>query len=450
MKRFHVFCVASILLSVFVACNEPSIIGSNILPLEDNINILYTDTLSLRATTLKEDSTKVYDANPALQPSRYLTGRVNDPVFGTYGSVIYTQLELLATNPDFSDVKLDSIVLSLAYDSKGNYGDFSKNFNLKIFEVLESMNPNEEYYSNQNFISNTSNPLGELDFIPMPNDSTFIDTVLVKPHIRIPLDNALGERFLNVVDTSVYQSDDFFTNFFNGIKLVGNLDDNEAILAFDLLDQLTRLELHYTVGDTAQEVFTFRVKSGSTKVMNFFHDYDRSVYAPVLPFIDDPVKGDSLVFLQSLEGLNVKVEMPFIDDWSNVIINKAELVVKVAQDANSTLYPIPEQLILLQNSNLSDDLVLIRDVSVSLQRTSSFTGLFGGDSEVNSDSGEDITEYRMNISGFLQDVIDGVQENGTLYITTYPKSDQPSRLILGGPNHSKYNMEIQLTYTKLD
>ena len=82
------------------------------------------------------------------------------------------------------------------------------------------------------------------------------------------------------------------------------------MLAFDLLDELTKLELHYTVGDTAQAVFSFRVKSGSTKVMNFSHDY-QSVNAPVADFFEDPVKGDSLAFLQSLEGLNVKVEMPY-------------------------------------------------------------------------------------------------------------------------------------------
>jgi hypothetical protein len=448
MKRFYVFCVASILLSAFVACNQPSIIGSDILPLEDNINIFFTDTLSLRATTIQEDSTKVYDANPALQPARYLTGRVEDPIFGTYGADIYTQVELLATNPDFSDVELDSIVLTLAYDTDGNYGDFNNSYNLKIFEVLEDMNPNQDYYSNQDFMIDAT-PIGELDFTPSPSDSVLVDTILVKPHIRIPLDNAIGERFLNVTDTTVYQSDDFFTNFFKGIKLVGNQAGNQSILAFDLLDELTKLELHYTVGDTIQQVFTFRVKSGSTKVMNFFHDY-QGVNAPVMDFFDNPIKGDSLAFLQSMEGLNVKVEMPNIDDWSNVIVNKAELIVRVAEDANSTLYPIPRQLILLQNSNLSDARVLIRDVSVSLQRTSSFSGLFGGGSEVNSDSGEDITEYRMNISGFLQDVIDGVQEDGTLYITTYPKPDQPSRLIIGGPGHSKYNMEIQLTYTKLN
>lgn len=448
MKRFYVFCVASVLLSIFIACNQPSIIGSDILPLEDNINIFFTDTLALSATTIKEDSTKVYDSNPALQPARYLTGRVEDPVFGVYGSDIYTQVELLATNPDFSDVDIDSIVLTLAYDTEGNYGDFSSNYNLKVFEVLEDMNPNQDYYSNQTFMTDAT-PIGEINFTPTPSDSVLIDTILVKPHIRIPLDNALGERFLNVTDTTVYQSDDFFTNFFKGIKLVGNQAGNQSILAFNLLDQLTNLELHYTVGDTAQKVFTFRVKSGSTKVMNFFHDY-QSVNAPVVDFFDDPVKGDSLAFLQSMEGLNVKVEMPNIDNWKNVIVNKAELIVRVAQDENSAEYPLPDQLILLQNSSLTGDRVLIRDVSISLQRTSSFSGLFGGNSQVNSDSGEDITEYRMNISGFLQDVIDGIQEDGTLYITTYPKPDQPSRLIIGGPGHSKYNMEIQLTYTKLN
>ncbi len=443
MKQFWGFCVAVLIsASLFTSCNQASLIGADIIPTEDNINVAYTDTLSLRATTVREDSVKVYDPSPSLQPSRHLLGHVNDPEFGIYTSNIYTQLELLTTSPEFEGATLDSIVLVLAYSPKGHYGDLSKPFNLKVFEVTEDMEETSIYYSDQEFAT-ASALLGEKTFIPAPLDSVLIDTNYVQPHIRIPLDNALGERFLNVTDSTVYQSDAFFTDYFKGLKIVGNDGNNDAIIAFNLLSAWSNVEIHYTIQDTIQKVFGLRAKSGSTKTMNFTHDYSA---APVLSFIDNTTLGDSLVFVQSLEGLNVKIEMPYIDEINNILVNKADLVVQVAQDANSTIYPIPEQLILLRK-NSNGEFIFIEDIAVSISRTSSFQGSFGGQSEENAAS---IMEYSMNISSHLQDMIDGSLDNSDLYLTTYPKSGEPNRLIIGGTKHSQYKMKIQLTYTKLD
>ena len=450
MKRIFFSGVLAVAAVVLFSCNDASVLGSNILPEENNLEVDFTDTISLISSTIRMDSTRVYDPNPSLQPGRYIAGRVEDPVFGVYSSNIFTQLELLTTNPDFSNAILDSVVLLLAYDDTGGfYGDTEAPFTIKVKEVQEYMSPSVAYQSFQTF-NTSSSILGELTFIPAPDDSVRLsDDNILAPHIRIPIDNALGSRFFNETDTTVFENDDNFTNYFNGVQIEAALDENSSIIGLDLLDNLSQLVFYYHE-DTVEQVFVLRAKSGSTKTMNFNHTYDKGIYASLNPFIDNATLSDSLVFVQGMEGHDVEIELPFITDFPKVVVNKAELIVRVAQDATSSIYPIPDQLILSRIVDSEVDPVLIEDVTISLSRTSSFEGLFGGQPEVNSESGEDITEYRMNISGYLQDVLDGTLENKPLYLETFPKPDQSNRLILGGAKHSKYKMSIELTYTKLD
>lgn len=449
MKRILFSGVLALGIMVLFSCNDASVLGSNILPAENNLEVDFTDTISLISSTIKIDSTRVYDPNPSLQPGRYITGRVEDPVFGIYSSNIYTQFELLTTNPDFSNAILDSVVLLLAYDKTGGfYGEINNPFTIKVREVQEYMSPLESIQSFQTF-QTSSSVLGERTLIPAPDDSVRVDNTTLAAHVRIPIDNALGNRFFNETDTTVFENDDNFTNYFNGVQIEAALDENSSMIGLDLLDNLSQLVFYYHE-DTVEKVFVLRAKSGSTKTMNFNHTYDKGIYASLNPFVGNTTLSDSLVFLQGMEGHDVQIELPFVTDLPKIVVNKAELIVRVAKDATSTIYPVPEQLILSRIVDAETDPILIEDVTVSLSRSSSFAGLFGGQPEVNSTSGEDITEYRMNISGYLQDILDGTLENKPLYLEIFPKSDQPNRLILGGAKHSKYNMSIELTYTKLD
>lgn len=448
MKRFLFLCVLCVSLSTLQSCNDASILGANILPDDENLEVAFLDDIELKATTVRKDSVRVYDPDPSFQPGRYIIGRVEDPVFGISTSNIYSQFELLTTNPDFSNAVLDSVVLVVAYSTGGHYGDLTKPYTLKVKEVSEYMNPELEYYSHQTF-STYNSILGQKTFVPNVTDSVEVSGVMLAPHIRIPIDNALGNRLFTAADTTVFDNDDLFTNYFYGLELEGSLNDNKAILGLELLDNISQLVFYYKE-DTTQQVFALRAKSGSTKTMHFNHTYDKGIYASINPFVNNSTLGDSLVFLQAMEGYDVEIEMPSIMDLSNIIVNKAELVVSVAQNANSSVFPLPEQLILSRESEDGTDPILIEDVTVSLNRTSSFAGLFGGQPEENSTSGETIMEYHMNISGFLQDVLSGKIENSKLYLSIYPKPDQASRLILGGAKHSKYKMKINLTYTKLE
>ena len=86
MKRILFSGVLALGIMVLFSCNDASVLGSNILPAENNLEVDFTDTISLISSTIKIDSTRVYDPNPSLQPGRYITGRINTKNWVFYSS----------------------------------------------------------------------------------------------------------------------------------------------------------------------------------------------------------------------------------------------------------------------------------------------------------------------------------------------------------------------------
>ena len=77
-------------------------------------------------------------------------------------------------------------------------------------------------------------------------------------------------------------------------------------------------------------------------------------------------------------------------------------------------------------------------------------GNFGGRlTEESGNNGEMIQTYTMNISSYFQEILDEVKDP-VIYLRSFPKQEQGSRVVIYGPGHSKYPMKLSLAYTKLD
>ena len=79
-RLLSAFLVAGSL--AIAACGEPDAIGIEVQPQGDNINVFYTDTVTLDVTTIREDSL-VTDEKVA---SLNLAGSYFDPVFGIHNA----------------------------------------------------------------------------------------------------------------------------------------------------------------------------------------------------------------------------------------------------------------------------------------------------------------------------------------------------------------------------
>ncbi len=441
--------VALVLSLLIAACNDPNEIGSELVA-GDFSDIQFTDTITLRGQSTVQDSVFVYSPVISLQNQGYIVGKIDEPIFGVAQAESYVNLRLTQTSnlvqlpfllPGAS-VFVDSVVLSLAYDTLRFYGDTLNEQSIEIYEVLEPMDNSKEYFSDTEFETSMT-PLGTKSFMARPRTAVFEDaedTVTTTPHLRIPLDNELG-TFLLSQDSTVFSSSEDFQDVFKGIKIAPGASNN-LMMGFDYSNFLTKLRVYYrTESDTTSYVFF--IADLSTKVSHYEMDYTGS---QVEPFIDNPTMGDSLLFVQGLSGLNAKLDFPYIENFEDVIVNKAELVFTVAALPGDDLlnFGDPERIVA---SYLDDNNLYSYIVDFVAAFSSGDLDNFGGSPEVII--GDMVTkEIRMNISNLMQDIMDGTADSNSIFLQVYLKGQYPQRTVLFGPGHSQFPAKLNLTYTK--
>ena len=430
---------------VLSACTDPTNIGSELLE-DDQANVAFADTFTIKAKTILGDTVRTYSPIVSSQLETYLFGDMKDPAFGQVKSSIYVQPRPNVLGQDFTlaDDMVDSIVLVLPYDTLAYYGDYQQFFKMNVFRVEEDISRDEEYFSDVEFETSVAT-IGDSEFYPNPDSITIVDysgsspdTTLVPPQLRVHLDEALKDVFLSS-DTTLYLSDTAFVNEFKGIFLSPG-DQTDGLISFDLFDGRGGIFVYYQQGGLpGQAQYSF--KTASVRAINFEHDYTGTI---VESFIDQQDKGDSLAFIQGLEGLNLELEFPFVEDLKGIVVNKAELILPIHElegDDPDQYFPI-EQL-LASSKNDEETLVVIEDIALV---GGDIAAIFGG---VVLDGGEDNPNfYRLNISAHFQDMIDGIEDN-KIVITSFPKPTRAYRTILNGVKHPTNPIKLRLAFTRL-
>lgn len=434
------------------ACNKPTPFGSELLEdLTDKYG--FTDTLSVRCTLQREDS--VITSSSA---SYYLCGELNDPIFGKSSSEIFTQLRLDNLDPGFDPAKMsvDSIVMYLRYNSTGVYGDTLQPQTLRVFRLNDVIQYSKNYFSDD--VLSTGAEIGRVNnFLPRPRstDSLF-STTTKAPFLRVSLDNSFGNELLNM-DSMQTATDTAFWRALRGLKITTSAPGANpgAMLAFNLDETgYSRVRLYYSqVVDTGtvHRVFDYFF-GGGKKFSHYSHDYSGTQVEPKIG-----QESTDLLYLQSMQGIRVKLEFPTAALLNNVIINKADLELTVATvpgDLTSTVLRPADQLILTQVQGDSTT-VFTSDVLYSLGSALSegFTR-FGGYPETKTVNGTALTTYHLSLSDVFQTMVDDDGavnlKNRTLYLSIYPQNRTAQRLIGYGPKSSIYPLKLNLKYTRLD
>lgn len=447
--------VCSALSFLLTNCTDPLEVGADLLD-EDRARVGFTDTLTLAARTEPGDSVRAFSPGVGAI-SEFLFGRTENDYFGITEAAIYFEpllLRDLGGNPvefitDPAAI-LDSVVLVLPLDSAGIYGTVNGVFDVEVYEVTEALEPTTvdgalSFFSNASFSVNPV-PLATSSFRPDYRDSIFVkeeidfstlDTVdLRAPQVRIRLDDSFGDRFLQQ-DTSVFQNDSTLLDFFKGLY-VKPTGVSPGMMNFRMNRSWPGVYFYYRLnGDTLR----YNLEAGSIgrRISQYNHDFDGYIAGQ---FIDDPVTNDSLMFLQGLEGLQIAFEVPGLKDFTDKVINKAELelTVEIPEDYNIFEFPVPEQIIALSKDE-DGQLVPIGDVTVLPNDLDVF---FGGQ-PVDEDGNK---LYRLNFSIHTQYLIDG-SEPETVYLQILPRAGNASRAILKGPGALANPPLLKLSFTDL-
>lgn len=412
-------------------------IGSSLQPSGSYIKVAFTGEQNIVAESERIDSLSTKAA------SLSLVGDLNDPIFGNSNLSFYTQIGLTSNSIKWGEgATTDSIVLQMIYS--GYYGDTLTPLTLKVYEVTENMSGDSlTYYSNTSFAY--GDELANYTFSPRPKTRANIDDdSLTAAVIRIPVDNALGERFIN--NESQFASNSTFMSYFKGLHIACEpVSGTGSICYFNLLNTKSYLRIYYH-NDYDTTFYDFNVSDKYIRFNHFEHDYNTATNP--IAFNDTT---NQYLYIQSTAGVRSRLIFPNIAQWAkdmntNVLINEAKLIMTGANgmingvNNDTAMFNQPAQLVVVK-ANEDGSYSILPDQLVG---TSYFNGMY--------DPKTDQVWFR--ISEYIQDlVLAGPDaENYGLFVYTYSGAYNAKRWVFHGPNSqdTTNRIKLEIIYSKID
>lgn len=422
---------------------ETDVIGLDVQPPNDLIGADFQDTTTLVTRTVRADSLRTDES--LIITGDAIIGTYMDPVFGKSSASLFTQLNLSTLNPAFGVPVVDSVVLSIAYNS-AYYGKTQRvKQRVRVFQVLEDIKSENAYYSNNDTLALYPVDLAnDYEFTPRPTDSVYVTNKKVKPHMRIPLDTAWAHALMTTTPT-IFSTKAGFQAAMKGIYITtqGTVLSNEQgnmmyVKCGDESQSKVTIYYHNATADS----LTYDLPLGSVaRFSHFAHDRNTA-----LPDLNAQLNGtspaqNSTVYVQSMAGVRTKIEMPYLMNWLNagkIAINKAELVIKVDNSDPTYMldtFAAPAKLVIF---GINDD-----GTSYVLPDANEGDNYMGGGYNATD------KEYRFNIGRYLQQVLAGKKKNNGLYVLAANGAINANRVVLGGGT-GPYRMKLNVSYTKLE
>jgi hypothetical protein len=430
-------------------CNEPTPFGADQLE-DERENYTFTDTLTVICTIEPEDSLLTSDPNSTA--GSFLCGELNDPIFGKSSSEVFSLLSY-DFNPLYDTTKhaFDSIVLYMRYAPSAVYGDTTQRQTLSVFRLDKHLDNNGDYYAESSIPA--SELIGSLnDFFPRPytNDSLF-DPASRAPYVSVRLSDNFGRELFHL-DSATYASDSAFFQTLRGIKISTSSGGASpgAMLAFNLNNSTySRLRLYYHEKDDSTARFFDYFFAGANKFTHFTHDYSGSQAGQKIGMV-----ADDLLYVQAMQGLKVKVEIPYVNQLENIAINKAQLVLTTAPQSNDSPWLTHAEQLVLTEKQGDSTFVFTSDVLWSLGPafTAGFSR-FGGNPELENINGTLVERYRLTMSDQMQSLVDDISgdiRNRTVYINLNPQGRVAQRSIFYGPKSATFPAKLELKYTQIE
>lgn len=450
MKFFNLVLVSFMFsVVIFCSCNEPTILGSDLVEGEQG-EIQIIDTFQIKMKTIEGDTVVGFDPD-FVNYSNYLFGDFDDPAFGKSTASLYFRIGGPGFYPDFDEItRADSIVLVLPYDTSAFYGNTKETFSFDLFEISERMDGTATYSTDTTITTDPMPLMNNISFVPNGVDSIEIitsntddqeDSVKVIPQLRVKLDDSYMDRIVNT-DSLTYESDSIFLDIFKGFHIKPTTE-TKGMVSFDMVDPTAGIYLYYHTSDSTFESFQFRFNR------LIVPSYSQTTAdSPVETFMNDQANADSIHFVQGMKGLGVKMTLPDFSSLNDVIINRAEIELTVTSLPNDdiSLFTPTEQLILsYQLDSSGNSRVPIDDVSFAGSNIDNIQDWFGGN--IVTGSSGNVQTYKMSIASHLQRVIDGEVDN-SLYLQPYLRSQFIARAAFKGAKAKENPAKLKIFYTE--
>jgi Domain of unknown function (DUF4270) len=416
------------------ACEDPQEIGSEVFV--QDIGVLYTDTLTVDASTVLLDS--IVTSNTA----SLLVGRYSDPTLGLVEASSYFQIANADTLRSVVDTagrkavtwirfpsKVDSIRFILPYNLF--QGDTLQRQTFKISQLADnaSLDATKTYYNKDDAPSLKPTLLGQVQNVqirPIKNKN-IISGVDRFDTLRIPITESTFVNFIKSQRDLTTKDDVLigtgFKDKIRGMALTSESVKNAALLGIAsdraVMKVYYNYKYTYTLLNKALTADSIRVTVDTVKANDLYIGlYSRTTgtpsnarfnkitatrsgaYSKLINPTDALLSSQTSnqVVLQASTGLAMKVKFPSLlklKERQDIAINKAELVL----EPNSSNYSVPTDLVLIESTLTNRP---VRNTS-----TGEGSLLFvSGEASVASYIAKSNT-YTFNVTSSLQNILSG-------------------------------------------
>ena len=179
------------------------------------------------------------------------------------------------------------------------------------------------------------------------NTISVVGNDTISPQLRIPLDNSLGDRFIqDAWDTpDIFNDNNEFINYFKGLHIrtiLSPLSGDGGVFYFDMNDPSSKITMYYTDGSGDSREFDFVINSECAD----FNHVDITNSLNVSTVIADTISGMQEFYAQSFKSRAV-IQIPGLDNIpANAVIHKANLTLPI-QYQTASIYDPGDLLICL-------------------------------------------------------------------------------------------------------
>lgn len=455
VRRFTLFFFS---LATLASCEDPSDIGLDLQD-ENQIGAFYTDTLTINSgTVLHSDSVLAFRQLPLP------IGGYQDATLGNVKATAFTEVGLSGSNLTFgTNPVADSLVLTLDYTTDIYGAKGIAPLTLDVHRLTENFQDKASYFTNSS-LNYDSNKLGTVTFQPkvVTNDSTKTEQTVPA---RIRLDLALANELLAQSGKDPLKDQAKFVQFFKGIAIVPQ-DVPRVLIALNTGSSRTKITLYYKNGTEKKEHNFFMSGSSIRNFSNIEADRTGTALAGLNKYevLPSSETGDE-TYVQAGTQLLTKLTIPHLtkmkEKYGNIVINRAELVVPVKNNSFETL-TAPEYLGIYETNNSNQIFYTSKGIpkTVPIDNPNALdsytypTALAFVENEKTKEA-----NYRVNVTAYIQAIIDGKKPNSSLLIT--PARFQtsadgnlvgiesiPKRAIL--VNTADRGVKLRIYFSKLD
>jgi len=396
---------------------DTTTLGQNLIPAVDNIHTFDT-TFSVIANNFDDTECDTIHRT-SLIPLGIIS---NDPLFGSSKASIYVELkpESFPFNFPAADANsyiVDSAVLVLQYSH--SFGDTNALAKVNLYQLSDSFNVADIYSTCKVLGYDNSVLLGSKEYHPADlKDSVHAYNEVAANQLRIPVSKLFMQHFITD-SAQIFRSDKDFINYFKGFAIVPDeATAGQALNYFDLTTSRLSMYVRYTNSGTADTTSVDFALSGSSG-LSYSIEHDRSS-SEITNHLTHPQTGDSILYIQTSPGTYALLNIPGVNNLSNRVINRAELIVDQVYSNNSLndIFDPPINLYLdVKDSTLVNGSYIPIPCDFSGNELQNGFAYLGGQLKSVTDAGQTIGEYRFNISRYLQSIVTKGKSNLSLRLS---------------------------------